>query len=203
MLGFLTSRVKHTGSLPTPHSTRYSSLMFKGGELTRTGRRRVHQSGEKTRTILSLVCFCFVGFSPFFFWSCKVSGDGRTEFQSQAQRLSVQRKAETQKSKTLHVWALTACHLIPHLFPISPFTSASDVTAFLLLFCSFDHFYSFFFFFVHESFSLTLSAPRCCRTFVGTLCRVPALLLGGAVGLHTDVWVFLKITFQLVFSSFI
>ncbi|XP_045908032.1 uncharacterized protein LOC123972553 [Micropterus dolomieu] len=48
MLGFLTSRVKHTGSLPTPHSTRYSSLMFKGGELTRTGRRRVHQSGEKT-----------------------------------------------------------------------------------------------------------------------------------------------------------
>lgn len=32
-LGFLTSRAKHTGSLMTSHSTRYSSLMFKGGEL--------------------------------------------------------------------------------------------------------------------------------------------------------------------------
>lgn len=96
MLGFLTSRVKHTGSLPTPHSTRYSSLMFKGGELTRTGRRRVHQSGEKTRTILSLVCFCFVGFSPFF-WSCKVSGDGRTEFQSQAASVGPEEGGDTKK----------------------------------------------------------------------------------------------------------
>lgn len=81
--GFLTSREKHTGSLMTSQSTRYSSLMFKGGGLKRRRRRRrAHASGEKKRTkqILSFGFFVFFFvcgvFSRFFFLSCKVNVGG-------------------------------------------------------------------------------------------------------------------------------
>jgi len=59
--GFLTSRVKHTGSDITGSDiTRYSSLMFKEGELQRR-RRRVRERVEETYEADFILCFLFVG----------------------------------------------------------------------------------------------------------------------------------------------
>lgn len=117
LLGFLTSRAKHTGSMMTSHSTRYSSLMFKGGELKRRRRRVMKVARRNVRNRFYLLFFCLWVFSLFL--SCKVSVDGRTEFQSQAASVGPEEGGDT-KSKTLHVWALTACHLIPPFISHQP-----------------------------------------------------------------------------------
>lgn len=148
--------------------------MFKGGEeedvSMKVARRNV-------RRWFYLFFFFSVGppTQPFFFFlSCKVSG------RSQSQAAS----GGDTKSKTLHVWALTACQLITPFISHQPL---QRLTSQLLLFCISSFFVLFLFCFVFYTWVDLLLvlyfifAPRCCRMFVRTLCRVPALLLGGAV----------------------
>lgn len=72
-----------------------------------------------------------------------------TDGQFQSQAASVGPEEGDTKKQNFARSTFNSMSVNPCLFPISPFTSTSDVTAFL--FCSALHHFSFFFFFKHLS----------------------------------------------------